>query len=151
MTRLLGLVAILLLAAVPALAAGIPIEISADTFTIDQGKNRATFSGNVVITRKDLDMRADSVTVLYGKGGEADIDSLSANGNVVVKTPTQQARGDNATFDPDRQTVRITGNVRISNAQGQVNGPELVIDLKQDTTIFQGNKGGRVTGTFTPQ
>lgn len=151
MMRVLALLAVLLSATLPALAAGIPIEIAADTFTIEQASSRATFAGNVVITRKGLDMRADSVSVTYGKGGEADIDSLTASGNVEVKTPTQRARGDKAVFDPDSQTIRITGNVRISNAQGEVNGPELLIDLKADTTVFQGNKGGRVTGTFTPQ
>lgn len=136
----------------PALAAGIPIEISADTFTIDQNQQKATFSGNVVIKRKDLDMQAQSVTVVYGKGGQSDIDSLTASGNVHVKTPSQDVRGDRAVFDPDAQTVRVSGNVRVSNAQGQVNGPELVINLKQNTTVFQGGKGGgRVTGVFTPQ
>jgi lipopolysaccharide export system protein LptA len=61
-------------------------------------------------------------------------------------------RGDRAVFDPDAQTVRVSGNVRVSNAQGEVNGPELVINLKQNTTVFQAGKGGgRVTGVFTPQ
>ena len=136
----------------PAVAAGIPIEISADTFTVDQNQQKATFAGNVVIKRKDLDMQAATVTVVYGKGGQSDIDSLTASGGVHVKTPTQDVRGDRAVFDPDAQTVRVSGNVRVSNAQGEVNGPELVINLKQNTTVFQAGKGGgRVTGVFTPQ
>lgn len=133
-------------------AAGTPIEVTADTFVVDQANQKATFSGNVVIKRLNLDMWADKVVIAFGAGGESDITSLSANGNIRVKTPAQTARGDYATFDPATQLVRLTGNVKVSNAQGEVAGPELVIDLRKNTSVFQGNKGGgRVTGVFTPQ
>lgn len=150
----IGLSAALALGAVAparAAAAGTPIEISADTFTVQQDNHHATFSGAVVIKRLDLVMQADTVLVVYGDGGQNDIDSLTADGNVRVQTSTQKARGDHATFDPDTQLIRLTGNVKVSNAQGELNGPELVIDLKQNTSVFKGNKGGRVTGVFTPQ
>lgn len=136
----------------PTVAAGSPIEVTADTFVVDQANQKATFSGNVVIKRLNLDMWADEVVVAFGAGGESDIKSLTADGNVRVRTPAQNARGDHATFDPGTQLVRVTGNVRVSNAQGEVAGPELVIDLRKNTSVFQGTKGGgRVTGVFTPQ
>jgi lipopolysaccharide export system protein LptA len=138
--------------AAPALAAGTPIEVTADTFVVDQANNQATFSGNVVIKRLSLDMWADKVVVAYGSGGQTDITSLTADGDVRVKTPSQTARGDHATFDPATQLVRVTGNVKVSSGQGDVAGPELVIDLKKNTSVFKGSKsGGRVTGVFTPQ
>lgn len=132
-------------------AAGTPIEVTADSFVVDQAKNQATFTGNVVITRSVMTMWADKVVVLYGSGGQSDIEGLTADGNVRVKTPSQQARGDHASFDPGTQLVRVTGNVRVNNAQGEVAGPELVIDLAKNTSTFKGSKGGRVTGIFTPQ
>jgi hypothetical protein len=32
-----------------------------------------------------------------------------------------------------------------------VKGPELTINLANDTSVFKGSEGGRVTGVFTPQ
>ena len=50
------------------------------------------------------------------------------------------------------QTLRITGNVMVVSATSTVGGPDLVIDLNADTTVFQGGgSSGRVTGVFTTQ
>jgi len=128
-----------------------PVNVSADDFTIDQGYNNATFTGNVVITRTGLQLWADKVVVIYGSGGQSDIDSLTATGHVRIKTDSQDATGAQATFDPDTLILKLSGNVTVVNAQGKLNGPELTINLKTNNSVFKGNKGGRVTGVFTPQ
>jgi len=128
-----------------------PVNVSADDFTIDQNNNNATFSGNVVITRTGLQLWADKVVVVYGSGGQSDIDSLTATGNVRIKTDSQDATGAKATFDPDTLILRLSGNVTVVNAQGKLNGPELTINLATNSSVFKGNAGGRVTGVFTPQ
>lgn len=148
---LLSLALLLGLAIAPALAAGIPVEISADTFTVDEGKQQAVFSGNVVIKREGMDLTASEVVVLYGVGGQSDIKSLTATGNVKIKTAGQQATGEKATFDPATQTIRLIGNVVVLNAQGTLKGPELVVNLANNTSTFKGSEGGRVTGVFTPK
>lgn len=140
-----------LLATAPVNAAGIPIEVSADKFTIDEKTRQAVFEGNVVIKRQGLDLRARTVTVIYGAGGQTDIDSLVATGNVRIKAAGQDATGDRASFDPSTQILRLTGGVQVRNAQGTLNGPELVVNLRDNTSVFRGSEGGRVTGVFTPQ
>lgn len=142
--------ALMTLVGLPAVAAE-PVNVSADDFTIDQNNNNATFSGNVVITRTGLQLWADKVVVLYGTGGQSDIDSLTATGNVRIKTESQDATGAKATFDPDTLILRLSGNVTVVNAQGKLNGPELTINLESNSSVFKGNEGGRVTGVFTPQ
>jgi lipopolysaccharide export system protein LptA len=149
MKRLIPL-AIALLLALPAIAAE-PVNITADNFTIDQGNRSGTFSGSVVIKRTGLTIWANTVVVTYGKGGENDIDKITATGSVRIKTPAQEATGGRATFDPLTQILRLTENVHVLNAQGKVSGPELTINLANQTSTFQGGNGGRVTGTFTPQ
>lgn len=151
MNRLAAIaVTLLTLFALPAAAAE-PVNVSADDFTIDQASNNAIFAGNVVITRTGLTLWADKVVVIYGSGGESDIDSLTASGNVRIKTDNQDATGAEATFNPDTQILRLSGDVTVVNAQGKLNGPELTIDLATNKSVFKGNKGGRVTGVFTPQ
>lgn len=149
MKRPLSLFAALLLV-LPAVAAE-PVKVTADDFTIDQNNKNATFSGNVVITRTGLTLWANKVVVIYGTGGESDIDSLTATGSVRIKTTTQEATGDKAVFNPDTLVLRLSENVTVVNAQGTVNGPELTINLDSGTSVFKGNEGGRVTGVFTPQ
>lgn len=139
-----------LLFALPAMAAE-PVNVTADNFTVDQNNNNAVFTGNVVITRTGLKLWADKVVVLYGSGGPSDIDKLTATGSVRIKTTSQEATGDKATFDPDTQVLKLTENVTVSNAQGKVSGPALTIDLATNKSVFQGTEGSRVTGVFTPQ
>ena len=146
---ILALVMALLLA-LPAFAVE-PVNVSADDFTIDQANNNATFSGNVVITRTGLKLWADKVVVIYGSGGQSDIDGLTATGNVRIKTDSQEASGAKATFNPDTQILKLSGDVTVVNAQGKLNGPELTINLATNSSVFKGNAGGRVTGVFTPQ
>jgi lipopolysaccharide export system protein LptA len=149
--KVLPMLALLVLAAAPAVAAE-PVKVTADTFTVDQSNKSGTFEGKVVITRVGLSIWADKVVITYGNGGKDDIDSLTATGHVRIKTPTQDATGGKATFDPDTQIVRLSEDVTVVNAQGKVNGPELIINLANDSSTFKGGaKGGRVTGVFTPQ
>ncbi len=150
MIRILAL-ALAAMLAVPAIAAGLPIEVTADTFTVDESRNQAVFDGSVVITREGLDMRAQTVRISYGAGGQTDIRELVATGNVRIRAAGQDASGDRATFDPSTQILKLTGNVRVSSAQGTVQGPDLTIDLAKNTSVFSGGSGGRVTGVFTPQ
>jgi lipopolysaccharide export system protein LptA len=151
MRFLLTLLLALCTLALPALAAGTPVKITADSFVIDQSTNKATFSGAVIITRGSMTMWADKAVVNYGTGGEGDIDGLDATGNVRIKTTGQEATGSRAVFTPDNSTVRLSGNVRVKSASGTMSGPELTINLASNTSVFKGSEGGRVTGVFTPQ
>ena len=152
MRRLLLALAGLWIGATAALAAGIPVKVTADAFTVDQAKQFATFTGNVVIVREDMSMWADKVVVHYGSGGSSDIDSLEAIGGVRIKTPGQEATGRRATFDPKSSILRLIDDVTVKSSKGTVNGPELTINLADDTSVLKGSGGGgRVTGVFTPQ
>jgi lipopolysaccharide export system protein LptA len=133
----------------PVLAAENPVEISADQFVVDEGKREAVFTGNVVMKRADLTVWAAKVVVLYGSGGLENIETLTATGGVRLKNSDQDATGDRAVFSPDTQVLRLSGNVTVVNSAGTLNGPELVINLAEKTSVFSAAGGGRVTGVFT--
>lgn len=148
--RLLFAVLLLCLAAAsPALAQ--PVTVTSDSFEVSEGTSEATFTGSVVVKRTGLTVWADQVVVAYSAGGMEDIESMVATGNVRLQTDDQVATGQRAHFDPDTQVLRLTGSVVVENASGTVEGPELVIDLAADTSVFTGSQGSRVTGVFTPQ
>ncbi len=149
-------VLMILVAALLAFTAGValaasPIKITADTFVVHEAQSEAIFTGNVVVVRTGLTVWADEVTVDYGEGGPENIKSLVATGHVRLKTDDQDATGERATFDPQTQILRLQGNVTVVNASGTLNGPELQVNLADNTTVFSGGKGGRVTGVFKTQ
>ncbi|RYE10809.1 MAG: lipopolysaccharide transport periplasmic protein LptA [Hyphomicrobiales bacterium] len=128
-----------------------PIKITADVFVVDDETKLATFTGSVVVVRKDMTVWAAKVVVDYGEGGPSNIKSFVATGNVRIKTNDQDATGDRAVYDPKAETLKLTGNVMVVNASSTVGGPDLLIDLNANTTTFTGGRDGRVTGVFTPQ
>jgi lipopolysaccharide export system protein LptA len=154
MTRLFALVATAILLALPALAQeSDPVNITADKFVMDETQNLATFTGNVVVKRKALDVYAPKVVVDYGEGGPSDIKSFVATGGVRIVTPDQDVTGDRAIYDPKTEKLRVTGNVMVVNASSTVGSGDMIVDLKTNATTFTGGgkNGGRVTGVFTPQ
>jgi lipopolysaccharide export system protein LptA len=74
-----------------------------------------------------------------------------ATGKVRLKTKDQDATGDRAVFDPKTNMLRMTGNVVVVNATGTLAGPELTVNLTDNSTVFNSGKGGRVTGVFSTQ
>jgi lipopolysaccharide export system protein LptA len=142
---------VLLFTALPALAQGQgQVKVTADNFVVDQGAALATFTGSVVVVRSDLTVWADKVEVEYADNSLSTIRNMIATGKVRLKTETQEATGNRAVFDPRTQILRLTGNVQVVNASGIVNGPELLVNLANDTSTFTSSGGGRVTGVFTP-
>lgn len=147
--------ALFLLAALPALVmpalAQQPVEISADLFTVEEGRREAVFTGSVVVTHPSVTVWAPKVVATYGEGGTSDIETFVASGNVRLKTKEQDATGERAVFTPADQLLRLTGNVEVTNASGTVNAAELVVNLETNVSTFTSKGGERVTGVFTAQ
>jgi lipopolysaccharide export system protein LptA len=133
-----------------------PVKITADKFVVDDGAHLATFTGNVVVTRINLNVWAPKVVVDYGDGGPSNIKTFVASGGVRIKTPDQDATGEKAIYNPKTQLLRLTGNVMVINGGGTVGSADLVVDLAHNTSVFTSaskgkGKGTRVTGIFTPK
>lgn len=129
-----------------------PVKITSDKFEVDDAQHMATFTGKVIVTRIDLTVWAPKVVVDYGTGGANNIKSFTASGGVRIKTPSQDATGNIAVYNPTTQLLRLTGNVMVvaSDGKSTVGSPDLVVDLKTNKSVFTSTKGGRVTGVFTP-
>lgn len=139
-----------LFAQAPALAQT-QVQISADLFTVEEGRQEAIFTGNVVVKHPTVNVEAEKVVATYGAGGTSDIKSFEATGNVKLETSEQTATGQRAVFTPGDQLLRLTGNVQVTNAAGTVNAEELVVNLATNVSTFTASKGGRVTGVFTSE
>lgn len=95
-------------------ADGGPVEITADN-GIDwrQADRRFTARGNATATRNMVSVRADTLTAAYSGGGEdggdVKVERIEAHGGVVVKSPSQQAYGDDAVYLVNEGQVTLTG------------------------------------------
>ena len=135
-----------------------PVDVSADRIEVQDRADRAVFAGNVHAVQQDLTLDTPRLTVAYsgGTGGNnVQIHRLDAAGGVVVKSPSETAKGDMGIYDLELKLITLSGNVQLDRENNQVSGQRLVIDLDSGRAVVDGgppgvnSSGGRVTGHFT--
>ena len=132
-----------------------PVDVTSDRIEVQDRADRAIFSGNVQIRQADLTMVADRVTIAYSTQGGVQINRIDASGGVIVRSPSETARGEFGIYDTDRKLITLIGGVQLNRGANQVNGSRLVIDLDSGRAVIDGGpagvnqSGGRVTGHFT--
>ena len=136
-----------------------PVDVTADRIEVQDRADRAIFAGNVHVTQAELTLDTPRLTVAYsggqGSSSNVQIRRLDAAGGVVVKSPTEVARGDFGIYDLDRKLITLIGNVQLNREENQVNRARLVIDLDSDRAVVDGGppgvnqSGGRVSGHFS--
>jgi lipopolysaccharide export system protein LptA len=132
-----------------------PIDVSADRIEVQDRADRAIFAGNVHVRQAELTLDTERLTVAYSSSGGVQIQRLDAAGGVVVRSPSETAKGDIGIYDLDNRLITLLGAVQLNRGANQVNGSRLVIDLDSGRAVIDGGppgvnqSGGRVTGHFT--
>lgn len=158
----------LALAASPALAqvdlgghdSTLPIEITADSLTVRQQEQLATFQGNVDAVQGDLVLRADELRVFYagsgdGDGGdEAAVRRIEATGNVLITSPQETAEGRRGVYDVAANRVSLEGAVVLTRDANVIRGAALDIDLASGVATMRAAPDApreeRVRAVFVP-
>ena len=146
-----------------------PIEITADRLEVQQEQKRAIFSGNVLAKQGDVNLKSDKMTVYYSQGGNNapaesvagsnSISKIEVDGNVLLATPTESAKGSRGVYDVSRKEIRMIGNVVLMREKNVLNGSNLVYNLTTGKSLLTGGAapgtttdgGGRVKGLFIPK
>lgn len=126
---------------------GQPVEVSADTLSVDQGDGQAVFNGNVLVVQGEVRMTAGRITVVYGTdsdGNASGIENLLADGGVTFVTATDAAEASEAVYAVADGVVTLSGNVLLTQGANAVSGERLVIDLESGA----GRMEGRVRTIF---
>ncbi len=132
-----------------------PIDLEANRLEVQDRADRAIFSGNVRVRQASLSLATERLTVVYSEGGGIQIRRLDAAGGVVVRSPSETARGNFAVYDLDKKLITLVGAVQLERGGSRVMGSRLVIDLDSGRAVVDGGapgvgqSGGRVTGHFT--
>jgi lipopolysaccharide export system protein LptA len=132
-----------------------PVDVAADRIEVQDRADRAIFAGNVHVKQEQLTLDTERLTVAYSSEGKVQIRRLDAAGGVVVRSPSETARGEFGIYDLDRRLITLIGDVQLVRGGSQVNGNRLVIDLDSGRAVIDGGppgvgqSDGRVTGHFT--
>jgi lipopolysaccharide export system protein LptA len=140
-----------------------PIDFAADRIEVQDRADRAVLSGNVNVTQGNLSLSSARLTIAYTgsvTNGSPDVNRLDASGGVVVRSASETARGQFATYDLNRRLITMVGAVTLEQGASILRGGRLVIDLNSGRSIVDGRasggapgavtgSNGRVTGRFT--
>ena len=111
--------------------------------------------GDAVATRAGRTIRADTLTARFaaGKDGAQQLVRVEADGNVVITTPNEIARGRQAVYTVPTETAVLSGDVKITQGSNQLNGQRAEVNLRTGVSrLLAGRDGdGRVRGLFLPQ
>ncbi len=139
------------------------VHITSDTMMFDDINSQVEFSGNVVATRLDATIHADSVKVLLYSEAEKksraaktdlppntdNVKEIIAWGNVKVIQKNATATADKAVYNTTEKTIVLTGkSPTVLSGKNYVTGKK--ITLFQDTrrVVVEGGESRRVEAFF---
>ncbi|RNF36036.1 lipopolysaccharide transport periplasmic protein LptA [Paracoccus methylarcula] len=123
-----------------------PVEVAADSLSVEQESGRAIFTGNVVIGQGEMRLSAREVTVEYADGGQSRIKSLHARGEVTLVSGEDAAEAAEATYDVESGHVTLIGDVVMTRGGNVLTGDRMQVDLATGTARVD----GRVRSVFQP-
>lgn len=114
-----------------------PVEITADSLSIDQDSGTAIFNGNVVLGQGGLRLSAGRVQVVYNDAS-GDISRLSATGGVIFVTETEAAEANSAEYNLDAGTLVLTGSVLLTQGASAISADRMTVNLETGAAQMQG-------------
>lgn len=123
----------------------LPVEVTAETFTVRDADGTAVFAGNVVVVQGEMKLSAGQVEVAYTADRSA-IDRLVASGGVTIVNLADAAEAQEAVYTIDTGVIVLTGDVLLTQGPSAMAGQKLTVNLKDGTGLME----GRVTTTFVP-
>lgn len=116
--------------------------------------NKAAAIGNAVVTRGKDTLKADRVTAMFSetKQNGQGVESIEADGHVVITTPAETLHGDRGLYKAATNTAEISGNVKIERGPNILQGERAEVNLTTNVSKIFGDpvQGGRVRGVFYP-
>jgi lipopolysaccharide export system protein LptA len=122
-----------------------PLHVAADNLVVLQENSRAVFTGNVVASQGEMVLKSDKMTVFYRnaqerKAGQNAIARVDVAGNVLLTTPKEKASGNQGYYDVDGSTVKLMGDVVLSQGETVIRGQDLVYNVKTRQSSIQSAK-----------
>lgn len=105
--------------------------VAKDSITYNETTGIAVAKGDALAIREDKRIRADVLTATFAKDkdGKMALNKANAEGHVVIVTPTEIATGDTGDYDAKTGIATLTGSVKITRGDNQINGGHAWVDM----------------------
>jgi lipopolysaccharide export system protein LptA len=123
-----------------------PVEVTAESLTVDQDTGRAVFSGDVLVVQGDIRIAAGTVEVIYDTEGSA-ISRLLASGGITFATATEAAEATSADYDLATGLLVLTGEVLLTQGNMALSAERMTVNLRDGSAQLD----GRVRTVFLPE
>jgi lipopolysaccharide export system protein LptA len=124
-----------------------------DSLEYWEKRNLAVARGNAIATRGENRLRADVLTAHFAKDadGKSRVRQVDAFDNIVITTPDEIVRSTRGIYDVETGIATLTGSVKITRGQNQLNGEYAEVNLNTGVSKLFGSGRGGVQGIFTPE
>lgn len=111
----------------------------------------ATVTGGAQVTEEKKRVRADRFVAFFKEeGGKQSLKRVEALGNVVITTPTEIARGNRGDYDAESQVATLSGNVRLTRGDNQLNGDRAEVNMKTGISKLLADEGPSTVSRTNP-
>ena len=117
-----------------------PIQIESDRLEVKDKAGIALFTGNVQVVQGSTILKAKHLKVVYVKGGKGpsgNLKYLEASGKIAVRSGDQRVTADKGEFNMEKQTVKLSGDVIITQGSSVVSGCILEVDLETSSAVLK--------------
>ena len=129
-----------------------------DSLEYWERKQMAVARGDAEAIREDNQVKADVLTAyfLQGEGDKLKLERIDAYDNVRVSTPTEFARADRGVYYVDQELATLTGSVKLTRGDNQLNGQYAEVNLATGVSRLmasppgEGSGDDRVKGLLVP-
>ena len=140
------------------LESGQDVVTALDSLEYWEKKQIAVARGEAVAVREDKRIKADVLTAYFEPDEQENlrITRIDAFGNVRVATKTEFARGDRGVYYVEREFATLSGTVKITREENQLNGEYAEVDMATGVSRLlaapPGQAGStRVRGLLVPE
>ncbi len=108
-----------------------------------------TYTKEVQMRSGDFVLRGDKIDVKLEVGGDG-VKQIDAEGDVEIESTTGKARGEKATYVPDREEVHVSGELAtLEDGDKLTEGKELTFFLSDDKIFIDGREERRTKTTYS--
>ena len=128
-----------------AISNNVSINIISNQLNIEMNERKSIFTGDVYAHNEDLKVWSDKM-IINLKLEKNEIKEILASGNVKIIRLIEGSEiyGDNANYFIEEEIIIVTGNVAVKENGNKIMGNELVVDLKNSSSIMKGTDSNRV-------
>jgi lipopolysaccharide export system protein LptA len=121
---------------------------SADSIIL---KTVTATGGRPNVETGDETLTANKMVASFSDNNKGEIEKIVASGDVVIVTPEDTLKGDNAEYQPQNELAIVTGNVTITRGDNVLSGNRATFNMKTNVSKMEAADKGRVKAVFYPQ